>query len=110
VSGTGRIEQMDRAVTPDDNLVFEVLRQVDPVKLATVSCVSSKSRSMASNEALRENLCAKQWSSAKDDDMKSILFAIGGFKKIHAECYPLIVNRAQPVIREEDDIAGTPRS
>jgi hypothetical protein len=106
VSGTGRVEQMDRAVTLDDDLVFEVLRRVDPVTLATASCVSSDFRSMASNEALWEKLSAKRWPSAKDDDVKSILSSVGGFKKMYAECYPLIVNRAQPVLREEDDFVS----
>ncbi|CAM6089272.1 unnamed protein product [Calypogeia fissa] len=99
-------EGEDVAVTLNDDLVFEVLRRVDPVTLATASCVNSDFRHMADNEGLWEELCNKRWPSTRDADVKSILSTVGGFKKLYAECYPLIVNRELPVSREEDEFVS----
>lgn len=74
--------------------------------LATAGCVSSNFWSMASNEALWEKLCNKRWPSTRDADVKSISSSVGGFKKMYAECYPLIMNRELPVLREEDEFVS----
>lgn len=88
----------------DNDLVFEVLKRVDPMTLATASCVSSDFRSMSEDEALWKKFCNKRWPSTKDGEAKSILLSVGGYKKLYAECYPLIVSREQPVVSDDEEL------
>ncbi|BBN10753.1 hypothetical protein MPTK1_5g06150 [Marchantia polymorpha subsp. ruderalis] len=87
----------------NNDIVYEVLRRVDPVTLATASCVSSGIKSMTEDEAMWEKCCNERWPSTKDPEVKAILSEVGGFRKLYAECYPLILNRQQPMVRDEDE-------
>lgn len=76
----------------NNNIVYEVLRRVDPVTLAAASCVSRNFRAVAQEEDLWQKLCNERWPSTKDSEVKAILSSVGGYRKMYAHCCPSIVN------------------
>ncbi|KAL2652305.1 hypothetical protein R1flu_020433 [Riccia fluitans] len=87
----------------NNDIVFEVLKRVDPVTLATVSCASSGIRKVSGDEVLWEKCCNERWPSTKDFEIKALIKEVGGFQKLYGKCYPLIISKEQSLPRDFGD-------
>ncbi|KAL3681851.1 hypothetical protein R1sor_024807 [Riccia sorocarpa] len=99
----------------DNDIFFEVLKRVDPVTLATVSCANSEIRKLSEDEVLWEKFCNERWPSTKDPSVRALINEVGGFRKLYAKCYPLIISNEHLAVRDvhgygmdgsEDDKGG----
>lgn len=80
----------------DQFLVQDVLRdvldRVDGATLARASCVSTQFRSAGYEEAVWEKLCNERWPSTIEEPVKSLVSAVGGFRKLYNNCFPFVSN------------------
>lgn len=82
-------------------LVYAVLSRVDALTLAKASCVSPEFRTLCADEGLWEKLCTARWPSTKEPHVKSIVSSMGGFRKLYAACYPLILTKGAETSKDE---------
>jgi len=82
-------------------LVYAVLSRVDALTLAKASCVSPEFRTLCADEGLWEKLCTARWPSTKEPHVKSIVSSMGGFRKLYAACYPLILTKEAETSKDE---------
>ncbi|XP_039013871.1 F-box protein At2g27310-like isoform X1 [Hibiscus syriacus] len=75
------------------DVFYDILRRLDGPSLASAACSCSAFCSISREERLWENVCSSLWPSTNRDDVKSLILAIGGFRKFYADCFPLIVNK-----------------
>lgn len=96
-------QRRGETVELSNNIVYEIFRRVDAVTLAAASCVNRNFRSVAQENDLWEKLCNDRWPSTEDSEVKSIVLAVGGHRKLYAHCYPSIVNKKQGLVGNTDD-------
>lgn len=71
------------AVLLDENLLYEVLRHVDPRTLAASACVSKQWKKTAEDERLWEMICTEHY--AKDPlQLRAVVLALGGFRRLYS--------------------------
>lgn len=79
-------DQMSReveAVLLDENLLYEVLKHVDPRTLAASACVSKQWKKTAEDERLWEMICTEHY--AKDPlQLRAVVLALGGFRRLYS--------------------------
>lgn len=95
-------ENDDVEVIVNTDVLYEVLRRVDGVTLATAACAGSLFYSVSSNEEMWERVCNQLWPSTRDPEVKSIVSSLGGFRKFYGACFPLIVYK-QPFVFDASD-------
>ncbi|KAH9292389.1 hypothetical protein KI387_042420 [Taxus chinensis] len=72
------------------DIVSEILKRVDGITLAKAGCCCSDLRSIADQETLWEHLCRSLWPSTGNEGVQSLISSFGGFKKLYANCFPLV--------------------
>lgn len=93
---------VENMTTLNTDLFYDILRRLDGATLASASCACAAFSSMSKEEKIWENICSSMWPSTKNDDVKTLISSIGGFKKFYADCFPLIVNKSVPDFRWSD--------
>lgn len=94
--------QVENIATLSSDLFYDILKRVDGSTLATASCACATFSSISNEERLWENVCSSMWPSTRNEDVKTLILSIGGFKKFYADCFPLIVNKSVPEFRWSD--------
>ncbi|KAL8100829.1 F-box protein At2g27310-like [Apium graveolens] len=84
------------------DLNYDILRRLDGSSLASAACACAAFSSISKEERLWEDVCSSTWPSTNQEDVKSLITLIGGFKKFYADCFPLIVNKEVPEFRWND--------
>ncbi|KAH9316154.1 hypothetical protein KI387_024781, partial [Taxus chinensis] len=74
------------------DLVYEILSRLDGTTLASAACACVDFCSITREEGIWENVCCSLWPSIADEEMKSMILSLGGFRKFYADCFPLITN------------------
>ncbi|XP_078431096.1 F-box protein GID2-like [Wolffia australiana] len=69
-----------------EDLLFEVLKHVDPGTLARAACVSRQWRRTAEDERLWEAVCVRHSANlgCGAHQLRSVVLALGGFRRLHA--------------------------
>lgn len=86
------------------DLLYDILRRLDGPSLAKAACTCADFSSISKEERLWENSCIALWPSTDRDDVKSLISAIGGFRRFYADCFPLIVNEGIPAVQTDNDL------
>ncbi|XP_004495215.1 F-box protein At2g27310-like [Cicer arietinum] len=87
------IAPIDSIDSLSSDLFYDILRRLDGPALASLACTCAAFCSISKEESLWENVCSSVWPSTNREDVKSLIFSIGGFRKFYADCFPLIVNK-----------------
>lgn len=78
-----RMSREGEAVLLDENLLYEVLKHVDPRTLAASACVSKQWKKTAEDERLWEMICTEHY--AKDPlQLRAVVLALGGFRRLYS--------------------------
>ncbi|XP_059636701.1 F-box protein GID2 [Cornus florida] len=74
------------SVLMDENLLYEVLKHVDALTLATAACVSKQWHTTAQDERLWELICTRHWANTGcgSQQLRSVVLALGGFRRLHS--------------------------
>lgn len=74
------------------DLICEILKRVDGATLASVECASSLFRFATREEHAWEELCSSMWPSTRNEEVRSLIFALGGFRKFYRDCFPMVLD------------------
>nr|ULB12956.1 GID2 protein [Aegilops tauschii subsp. tauschii] len=78
----------DAREVPDlgEDVMFEVLRRVEPRTLAAAACVSQGWRVLAQDERLWEAPCVREWTGLgfSEQLLRAVVLPFGGFRRLHA--------------------------
>lgn len=74
----------------NSDLICEILNRVDGATIANAECASSIFRS-ATREHTWEQLCSSLWPSTRNEEVRSLISALGGFRKFYADCFPTVL-------------------
>ncbi|KAE8683528.1 F-box protein GID2 [Hibiscus syriacus] len=70
----------------DENLLYEVFKNVDARTLGRASCVSRLWRHTAKDERLWELICTRHWANigCGIQQLRSVVLPLGGFRQLHS--------------------------
>ncbi|KAL5701746.1 hypothetical protein ACHQM5_027055 [Ranunculus cassubicifolius] len=91
------IAQVGSMTSLNSDLFYDILGRLDGATLASAACTCADFCSILKEEKIWENVCRSLWPSTNREDVRSLISSIGGFRKFHADCFPLIVNKEVPV-------------
>ncbi|GLJ39483.1 hypothetical protein SUGI_0806570 [Cryptomeria japonica] len=74
------------------DLVYEILSRLDGTTLASAACACVDFCAITREEGIWEDVCGSLWPSIVDEETKSLIHSLGGFRKFYADCFPLITN------------------
>lgn len=74
------------------DLISEILKRVDGATLANAECASSLFRSATREEHTWEELCSSLWPSTRNEEVRSLISALGGFRKFYTDCFPTVLH------------------
>jgi hypothetical protein len=95
----GAVESM---ATLSSDIFYDILKRLDGATLASAACACAAFSSISKEERLWEDVCSSMWPSTSNEQVKSLITSIGGFKKFYADCFPLIVTKDVPEFRCND--------
>ena len=72
--------------------ICEILKRVDGATLARADCASSLFHSATREEHIWEELCTSLWPSTRNDEVRCLISALGGFRKFYSNCFPMVLN------------------
>ncbi|KAD6119047.1 hypothetical protein E3N88_10318 [Mikania micrantha] len=74
------------SVLTNENLLFEVLKNVDARTLGAAACVSRTWSRTAQDERLWEQICTRHWANigCGNDQLRIVVLALGGFRYLHS--------------------------
>lgn len=76
----------------NNDLICEILKRVDGATLANAECASSLFRSATREEHAWEELCSSLWPSTRNQEVRSLISVLGGFRKFYTDCFPTVLN------------------
>ena len=74
------------------DLICEILKRVDGATLASADCASSLFRSATREEQIWEGLCSSLWPSTRNEEVRGLISALGGFRKFYTDCFPMVLD------------------
>lgn len=75
----------------NSDLICDILKRVDGVTIANAECASSLFRSATREEHTWEELCSSLWPSTRNEEVRSLISALGGFRKFYTDCFPTVL-------------------
>ncbi|KXG39336.1 probable F-box protein At2g36090 isoform X2 [Sorghum bicolor] len=84
------------------DLFYDILKRLDAAALARAGCACADFRAISNEEDLWENACTSLWPSTRQDDVRSLIVSVGGFRKFYADCFTLILNKDVPVVQTNE--------
>ncbi|KAD0572586.1 hypothetical protein R6Q59_022599 [Mikania micrantha] len=75
------------------DLLIEILQRLDGRSLAAAACVCRKWCSVVRNDSLWEHLCFRQLSMPPSDGVRSVVLALGGYRRLYMVCVRPVVSR-----------------
>ncbi|CAM8918895.1 unnamed protein product [Rhodiola kirilowii] len=76
--------------TPNEDILFEILKRADARTLAAAACVCKEWNRIARDERIWEAICAQHWAASNfgcsEEQFRSVVLALGGFRRLHALC------------------------
>ncbi|CAL4914463.1 unnamed protein product [Urochloa decumbens] len=84
------------------DLFYDILKRLDAAALARAGCACADFRAISNGEDLWENACTSLWPSTRQDDVRSLIVSVGGFRKFYADCFTLILNKDVPVVQTNE--------
>ena len=100
-AGERRLEDIGKEMLNMD-VLYEILCKVNGVTLCAMACSARVFIPISQNEQIWERICMLRWPSTRQQEIKSIIRSLGGFRKFYAQCFPLIINK-QPFIFDVDN-------
>ncbi|KAK1431095.1 hypothetical protein QVD17_14322 [Tagetes erecta] len=75
------------------DLLIEILQRLDGRSLSTAACVCKKWWSIVKNDSLWEHLCFRQLSMPPSVGIRSVVMALGGYRRLYLVCVRPVVSR-----------------
>ncbi|KAF5814627.1 putative F-box domain-containing protein [Helianthus annuus] len=86
-------EKHNISINDHNDILIEVLQRLDGRSLAAAACVCKKWCSIVRNDALWEHLCFRQLSVPPSVGVRSVVLALGGYRRLYLMCVRPVVSR-----------------